>query len=186
MVTAVARLFVSFVSAWTVAGITIFVLYKSVDRSLMSKLAFVGIFLGLSVAVLCWRATRNWAPRRAMPEELDNGFEVHLSYPYLTFVTFLGIVTFGIFLLPFWIQSRRWPKQIDPQGMTLRNGSRLAWPEITNITKRRKTFGGSVVSVTYDFYAGVVQGTVVPNSLAEGWGVVEFASRALGRDLLNG
>jgi hypothetical protein len=113
---------------------------------------------------------------------LADGFDVHLGYPFLTFLVFIGILTFGMFALLFWLQTRRWPKRLDPEGMTLRNGDRLSWKDVTEVTCGARTLGGIPVNTWWEVRAEKVRAGIVPNSLAEGRAVLEFLSQALGRE----
>jgi len=179
--TLIARLVVAIVTGWLAAGCAIAVFLQLFSRSQMNYLGVVAVLLGLCVVGACWRATRTWGPRRATPAELEKGLDVHLGYPFLTYLVLIGILTFGIFGLVFWLQTRRWPRRLDPEGMTLRNGVRLSWNEITEVTGRVRTLGRVPVNTWWEVRAGMVRTDIVPNSLAEGKAVLEFLSRALGR-----
>ena len=70
--------------------------------------------------------------------------------------------------------------------MTLRNGTRLAWREITEIIAGGKRLGGVVVNRWWELRGNGINAMIVPNSLAEGPAVLQFVSRVLGRDLTTG
>lgn len=181
--TLIARIVVAFAAGWAVAGVAIGLFLKGFPRSAMDALAVVAVLLGLGAAAVCWRATRKWGPRKATPEELISGLDVHLGWPFITFVTLIGLVSFGMLALPFWLISRRWPKRVDPEGITLRNGTRLAWRDITENISGSKRLGGVPVNEWWELRGPNVRVSIVPNSLAEGQAVLEFTSRMLGRDL---
>ena len=177
--TTISRLFAALVAFWLVAGTSVFACVKIFPKEQMDYLAVGAIVLGLVAAGTCWRRTRNWGPRSATREELDSGLDVHLGYPFLTFMAVLGAITFGMMALFFWIQSRRFPKRLDPDGMTVRNGSRFRWNEVTEISKGIKRLGGVPINKWWELRAGKVKASIVPNSLAEGKAVQEFLARHL-------
>lgn len=179
----VSRLVVSLASAWFVVALIIVIGKSMVDRSTMGVVAGAGLVLGLIVAVVCWRATRNWAPRRATAEELANGLDIHFGYPYLTFLVCTAIPTLGLLPLGFLSQTRRWPKRMDPEGLTLRNGTRLSWSEIHDTTLHQRRMDGVPVNRWCELHAKDFRISIIPNALAEGRGALEFASKMLGQDL---
>jgi hypothetical protein len=177
--TAIARLFVSLIAGFVVVGLTMALFLRLFSQQQMEYMAFVPVGFGLLTLVLCWRSTRSWRPRRLTPAEMAGGFDVHLSKPFLTFLVVIGIITFGTFAVVFWMATRRWPSRIDPEGMTLRNGHRLAWQDVTEVTMLVKRIGGAAVNKSWRIRGGGVTAEVVPRSLAEGPSVREFLQAVL-------
>ena len=177
--TTIARLLAALVAFCLVAGIAVFACLKFFSKDSMNYLAVGAIVLGLVAAAACWRSTRNWGPRSATPAEMASGFDVHLGYPYLTFLAVMGVMTFGLILPPFWIQTRRYPRRLDPDGMTLRNGRRVRWGDVTGVTQFVKRLGGVSVNKSWELCAGEVKVLILPNALAEGEGVKEFLAAHL-------
>ena len=136
--------------------------------------------MGIVIGTLCWRATR---PIAGLQDDPGTELDIHFGAGFLTVWLLLGVVSFGAMALGFWMHTRRWPKRMDLEGMTLRNGKRLPWKQITSITKGVKTLGGVPVNVWWQLQAGKVRAEIVPRSLAEGRAALQFASRALGRQL---
>jgi hypothetical protein len=95
----------------------------------------------------------------------------------------LGLVSFGIFALLYWWFARRLPRKLDPEGMTLRNGQRLAWRDVAAVRQVQVIRGGVPVGQRWEVVAGPVQAVIVPAYLAEGKAVIQFLARVLGQNL---
>ena len=110
--------------------------------------------------------------------------EVHLSKFYLGVMTIAGLMTCGIAAVIMWfIASRNFPKLIDREGITLRNGGRVHWPELTRkekITVVAKS--GSRMAGGLDLYFGKQKVKIAPQSFAEGYEVLTFLKSILGDD----
>ena len=178
-----ARILALVVAGWFTAGVAVFLLQKFFPKEHMDALAGVAVVLGLVVAVVVWRATRPWVPRPATEAELTQGFDVHLGSNLVALMILLGLVSFGIFALLFWWFARRLPRKLDPEGMTLRNGQRLAWRDVAAVRQTQVIRGGVPVGHRWEVVAGPVQAVIVPAYLAEGKAVLEFLGRVLGPNL---
>ena len=145
-------------------------------------MAGVAILLGILAGVFTWRAMR---PRRATSEQMAFGFRVHLSLGYKIFMVLFGMGTLGVMAFFFWYKARNWPAQVDPAGMTLRNGRRILWTEIRGIRQvETRLYGAAPIANRWEISdANDVKAVLVPDSLSEGRAVMEFVSRALGRNL---
>jgi hypothetical protein len=95
----------------------------------------------------------------------------------------LGLVSFGIFAVLYWWFARRLPRRLDPEGMTLRNGQRLAWRDVTAVRQVQVIRGGVPVGQRWEIVAGPVIAVIVPVYLAEGKAVIQFLERMLGQNL---
>lgn len=175
----VVRLIVALAAGWLVAAGEIAVFLQLFARDQMDRMGVIAVALGLVSAGICWRRTRSWVPRRATDGELANGFNVHFGWPFVIFLVLIGAPSLGVLTVPFWISARRWPRSLDPEGMTLRNRARLLWRDVTGITQPCRRLGGARVNTWWRIQAGNVHAEVVPNSLAEGKAVLEFPTQAL-------
>jgi hypothetical protein len=128
-----ARILASLAAGWLTVVAEIGLFLRIFPKNYMDFMAGLAILIGLIVSVVVWRATERWLPRRATESELAQGFEVHLGPNLLAVMILFGIVSFGIFALLFWLFARRMPRRLDPQGMTLRNGGRIAWKEVVSV-----------------------------------------------------
>ncbi|MBL8821947.1 MAG: hypothetical protein JNJ77_05110 [Planctomycetia bacterium] len=171
-----------------VSGIlTVFVLtwlaLHSFFSAHMDVVAVIILAIGLVVAGVVWRSSRKLAYRAVSESELQNGFDVHLSLNYLVMMFGFGIITFGTFGLFFWLASRRFPRRLDMQGITLRNGSYHSWISITLVTKLTKRINHVPVTTAWQLEFGNEKAEIVARSLREGASVMKFLSRTLGGDL---
>jgi hypothetical protein len=81
------------------------------------------------------------APAGVLPfsgaQGMQNGAqeEVKLNVVFWIVAAIGGVCTFG-FLVPFlWWYSRRYPRFIDPLGVTLRSGRRFEWTELESVNR---------------------------------------------------
>lgn len=108
--------------------------------------------------------------------------DVHLSGSFKGVMWLAGIFTLGVGALALWLQTRRWPRTLDAEGITLRNGQRLLWKDLTDLRRVTVTNRlGDPVTSRLDLFFGDKRVSVVPHSLAEGGAVVDFIHRVLGQ-----
>ncbi|MEQ9321410.1 MAG: hypothetical protein RIF41_19760 [Polyangiaceae bacterium] len=63
------------------------------------------------------------------------GTEVELAPTFWVVAIIGGVFTFGL-LVPFlWWYAQRYPKVIDPEGVTLRDGRRFSWTELESVNR---------------------------------------------------
>jgi hypothetical protein len=61
--------------------------------------------------------------------------EIELAPTFWIVCIIGGVCTLGL-LVPFlWWYARRYPKQIDPEGVTLRDGRRFAWTQLESVNR---------------------------------------------------
>ena len=177
------RIALALFSGWLVAVILIGSALQIFSRSQMDMVAAVSVGIGLIVAGIVWRYSRSLAYRAISETEMQNGFDVHLSLSYWVIIIGFGVLTLGTFGLFFWMTSRRFPKRLEPQGITLRNGSFHAWSKITQVTRIQKSIGHVPVTTAWQLEFGNQKADIVARSLREGTVVMQFLSRTLVGDL---
>ncbi|MHB0876686.1 MAG: hypothetical protein ACYC5O_11660 [Anaerolineae bacterium] len=113
--------------------------------------------------------------------------EVHLSGPYKSLMWLLAFTTLGVGTLALWLSARIWPKVMDAEGITLRNGKRVNWAEMTD--SRLVTVvddRGRRVTGRLELIFGKTKVKVVPHSLEEGAEVMAFISKIAGGPVTTG
>lgn len=174
-----SRLAIALLAGWLVIFVALMTATQLLTRDQMRVIAPAAVLGGLGTAAALFYVSRNWGFRKLTPGELESGFDIHFSLPFLTFLVVIGLPSAGLMAFPFWMQSRRWPKRVDREGITLRNGQLLRWTDINDISHGVKTMGGTPINTWWDLRAGEQQASIVVNSLVEGKEVVEFAWRHL-------
>lgn len=141
--------------------------------------------LSVAVAIATWLIIR---PRRAASvavPEVPGGLRVHLGATYILFMIVFGVATFGAMAICYWYIARRWPAYLDSQGMTLRNGQRILWTEVTAVRQvTTRLYGAAPIARRWEIQSKEKTAVLVPISLAEGKAVLEWVSRAVGQNLL--
>jgi|SRR5436190_12762913 hypothetical protein len=110
--------------------------------------------------------------------------DLHLKGGFIVLMVALGLMSCGLTPLVIWLVSiKDYPKSLDPEGVTLRNGQRLPWKDLTE--RRRLIFrrGGRQVVTGVGLVFGKTQVKIAPRVLAEGSRVLPYLSRILGEDL---
>ena len=111
--------------------------------------------------------------------------ELHLKATFVVLMIALGLMSCGMVPLLMWFVSvRHYPKALDREGVTLNNGKRLPWRDLT--AKRRlvlRTRSGRQVVTGVGLSFGETNVNIAPRVLAEGPQVLPFLSRVLGEDL---
>ena len=110
--------------------------------------------------------------------------ELHLGGGFIALMIALGLMSFGFVPLVIWLAAvKDYPKALDAEGVTLRNGRKLPWSQLTG-TRRLIVRRGSQRAVTG---VGLVFGKktvkIAPRVLREGARVLPYLSRILGADL---
>lgn len=106
--------------------------------------------------------------------------EIKLSGFYKSVIVMAGIFTLGIGALAMWLQLRSWPKRIDAEGITLRNGKHLGWGEFTE--KRDVSVinhMGRQVASRVELVFGNTTVRIVAPSLKNGYEVVSYIDKVL-------
>jgi hypothetical protein len=177
------RALVALAAGWVTAGVGVAILLRAVSREQMDVAAGGAVVLGVAVAALVWWSTRSWGARPITDAEMASGFDVHLSPQCKILFALLSVMTVGAMGLFLWWHLRRWPARLDPDGMTLRNGKRLAWSEIAGVQHVVAMMYGLRFIERWEVRGRSALAVIVPNMLSEGKAVLDFASRALGREL---
>jgi hypothetical protein len=111
--------------------------------------------------------------------------DLHLKGTFVVLMIALGLMSCGMVPLLMWFMSiRHYPKALDPEGVTLKDGRRLPWKDVT--AKRRlvlRTRSGRHVVTGVGLSFGKTNVNIAPRVLAEGPEVLPFLSRVLGEDL---
>lgn len=91
--------------------------------------------------------------------------DVRLSESFRATVWLVGLTSFGLGFPLMWWAVRAWPKRLDEMGVTLRNGKRLAWSELSEVTykKHHVKYGKPYLRIKLMF--GKTRVIVVPHSL---------------------
>jgi hypothetical protein len=109
--------------------------------------------------------------------------DLHLKGGFIVLLVLLGCMSCGLTPLVMWLVAvRKYPKGLDSQGVTLRNGERVPWSALTGKKKTILSNGGrkSVVGVMLTF--GETKVSVAPRVMVEETQVLPFLSRVLGED----
>lgn len=113
--------------------------------------------------------------------------EVHLSGSYKFVLWLCGLMTLGIGAFGMWLCTKRWPRLLDQEGATLRNGKRLLWKDVTEIIPVTVVNPrGQRVTGRLDIKFGKEIMKVVPQSLAEGQTAMGFIAAVLKTDVATG
>ena len=113
--------------------------------------------------------------------------EVHLSGAYKSLMWLLAFTSLGVGTLALWLSARSWPKVVDGEGITVRNGKRVRWSDLSD--SRLVTVvddRGRRVTGRLELIFGKTKVKVVPHSLAEGQEVMDFLRRVAGGPLATG
>jgi len=112
--------------------------------------------------------------------------DLHLRNGFILILVVLGVMSCGLTPLLIWFVSiKDYPKSFDAEGVTLRNGRRLPWKDLTE-TRRlilRSRGGGRQVVTGVGLVFGKTHVKVAPRVLVEGPRVFPYLSRILGQDL---
>jgi len=115
------------------------------------------------------------------------GMHVGLGGLYVFRLIVLGLVSCGLIsLLDYMIRARRFPKLVDPEGMTLRSGVRVSWRELTQVTRVRYTRYGFRVAGALELSFGRTTALIRPMYVANADGVIAYISQVTGRSLSTG
>ncbi len=75
--------------------------------------------------------------------------DIRVSVGYWLIAVGLGVVTLGIVPLVMLLSRRAWPRVVDDEGLTLRDGTRIPWTACTHVAKvpgaTQLVFGGTTV-----------------------------------------
>ena len=109
--------------------------------------------------------------------------DLHLKGGFIVLLVLLGLMSCGFTPLIMWLVAlKNYPKGLDDQGVTLRNGQRVPWSALTAKKKVILSKGGrkSVASVVLTF--GNTKVNIAPRVLVEETRVLPFLSRVLRED----
>lgn len=108
-----------------------------------------------------------------------------LSKFYVTVMAIGGVMTCGVAAAIMWFIARQnFPRTIDFEGITIRNGQRLYWRDLTR--KQRVTVfnqSGGRMTGRLELFFGKKRVSIAPQSFAEGAQLLPFLSRVLGEDV---
>lgn len=111
--------------------------------------------------------------------------DLHLKGSFIALMIALGLMSCGLTPLIMWLVSvKDYPKALDSEGVTLRNGQRLPWKALTG--RRRlifRTRNGRQTVTGLGLSFGKTQVKIAPKVWVEGSRVLPYLSRVLGEDL---
>jgi hypothetical protein len=111
--------------------------------------------------------------------------DLHLKGSFVALMVVLGLMSCGLTPLLMWLVSvKDYPKALDAEGVTLRNGQKLPWKTLTE--KKRlilRAKSGRQVVTGVGLVFGKTHVKIAPRVLAEGPRVLPYLSRILGEDL---
>lgn len=114
-----------------------------------------------------------------MQIELSSGFKMTLWL--------VGLMTCGIGALGLWLTTRSWPQLMDDEGITLRNGKRVAWRDCTKVVRVTAVAeGGGRISGRAELEFGRVKVPLVPQSVVQGQAMLDYASQRIGAGVVSG
>ncbi len=96
----------------------------------------------------------------------------------------LGVFTLGVAPLGIWWSMRRWPAWVDNQGVRLKSGVTIGWPQITRVVKVVSDVNGTITT-RYDLQSALGVVRVVPDRLENGEQVLEFILQRVPPNALN-
>jgi len=112
--------------------------------------------------------------------------DLHLKGTFIVLMIALGFMSCGMAPLVMWFLSiRHYPKALDREGVTLKDGRRLPWKDLTGkkrlILRKQGSSRAVVTGVGLEF--GKTTVNIAPRVLVEGAQVLPFLSSVLGEDL---
>lgn len=112
--------------------------------------------------------------------------EIHSGFKTIMWI--VGVFTCGVGAVGLWWQTRSWPRVMDADGITLRNGTRVRWADCTRVIQVTAVDGqgGGRMSGRADLEFGRVRVRLVPQSVVQGEAMLEFASERLGQRVISG
>jgi hypothetical protein len=176
-VTLLARIVAGLAAGWLTLATLYLVGARLLPRDAQGAAAIAFAAVSVLVGVVVFRLTRPMRPRPATPQELEQGFDVHLSGNYLAILVMLSLISFGIGGILLWLRTRRYPRRVDPRGMTLRDGRFLTWNELTESRAAPRQFLGVPLGQRWRLKFGDTEAIVSESALAEGPTVMHFLVR---------
>ncbi len=177
------RIILALVAGFLVTGAMLTVASKNFPREHMDSIALMIVGIGLIIAGIVFWFTRSLAYRKLTDDELQHGFEVHLSLTYWVMMIGLSIITLGLLGPVIWLASRHFPKRLNREGIVLRTGQQFAWGSLSQITKVQKNLSNVSVHSYWRLEFGEGQvANIAPRDLREGTGVMQYLTRILGRE----
>ena len=109
---------------------------------------------------------------------------LQLKAGFIVLLVVLGVMSCGLTPLIIWLVSiKDYPRMLDAEGVTLRNGNRVSWRELTQ-RKKVVVQRGSLRYVSgIVLHFGKTTVKIAPRVLADGNRVLPYISRILGEDL---
>jgi hypothetical protein len=114
--------------------------------------------------------------------------ELNFTTAFWIMTGFLGLVTLGLgLLLMVFVVARPWPKVADREGLTLRNGKRFLWSQLTNVQAVTVTgVGGVRMAGRADLIFGTQTVHVVPVSIGPAQELFALIEEVTGRPVVSG
>jgi hypothetical protein len=114
--------------------------------------------------------------------------EVSYSTAFYVMSSIVGVLTLGIgFLLMFLVVPRKWPRVADQEGLTLRNGKRFLWSQLTNHQAVTVVGPGGIRTAgRLDLIFGTYVVHVVPVSITPAQELIAFIGEQTGRQMVSG
>lgn len=109
---------------------------------------------------------------------------LHLRTFYKVLMVIFLPFTFGIGTVILWVTTWSWPKFVDVEGLTLRNGKRYSWKDVTLLQPVTvvNRYGGRMAG-RLDIHFGKKVARIVPQSLKEGGELMDYLSKVFGKEV---
>ena len=113
--------------------------------------------------------------------------DIHPKKGYWIFMIIGGLFSFGVITIVLWFGSRKWPKRIDTQGITLRNGKTYLWSQLSSVHPVTVVNSrGNRVTGRLDLAFGKDRVSIVPQSIQEGYRAITYIGEVTGIDVASG
>lgn len=107
--------------------------------------------------------------------------QIELNASFKMILWLVGLFTCGVGALGLWLTARSRPRIMDDEGITLRNRKRVLWRDCTRaIQVTAVADGGGRISGRAELEFGAVKVPLVPQSVAQGQAMLDYASRRAG------
>jgi len=111
-------------------------------------------------------------------------FDIRLRGGFVVLMIALGLMSCGLTPLLMWLVSvRHYPKSLDAEGVTIRDGTKLPWNALTARRRLilRRNGRQTVTGVGLEF--GATKVAIAPRAFVDGERVLPYLSKVLGVDL---
>lgn len=189
----IKRLLVAVLVVWFTTLLLMAVVESAVntnrqDRDTMNVVGIVVVAIALVAGLVRFVTYRE---RELTAKDLEDGITVRRSVLLLPFMVVFGAVSFGVIALIFWMLTWGWPRRMDSEGILTRNGRRIRWKNVDQVTVGRTAILGIPINRWWEIGAREWQGLetvevktrIVPGFLWDGYAAVEYIEKSLGRSI---